>query len=243
MGIGKRVLVRLGWGIGAGGLALFVFVLSFYLAVRVEMRSSQVQVPDLTGLTQEEAAQAARPADLVLDVVAQRNDPAVPSGRILQQEPPAGASVRRGRKVKVVVSLGGKVLEVPNLMGDGARAAEIELRQAGFAPGSEARVFSVEVPPGSVLAKVPPPGSPAVPGTRVHRLVSEGPLPPQWIMADLAGRSQSAAEKWIDLCGFRRGPVRVVVASDQAPGTVVGQLPPAGYPIPRRGVVELTVAR
>jgi beta-lactam-binding protein with PASTA domain len=61
-------------------------------------------------------------------------------------------------------------------------------------------------------------------------------------MPALVGRSREAAERWIEQAGFRRGPVRVIPTAEQRAGTVVGQLPLAGYPIDRRGVVELTVA-
>ena len=239
----RRLGSWIAWITGGGALAAFVFALSFYLAMKVEMRSSEVSVPDLSGLALEQAAQVTRPLNLVVDVVDQRHDSAVSSGRILQQEPAAGASVRRGRKVKVVLSLGGRVLKVPELRAQGARAAEIQLKREGFALGAEARVWSMEATAGSVLTQVPPPGSPAVLGTRVHLLVSGGPPARQWVMPDLTGRSRESVEKWIDLCGFRRGSVRLVAASDRGPGTVVGQLPLAGYPVTSRGVVELTVAK
>lgn len=231
------------WVVGGSLLVVAVFALAFYVAMKIEMRSSEVSVPDLAGLTREEAARQASPLHLVLDVVAERHDPAVSSGRILQQEPPPGASVRRGRKIKIVLSLGGEVLEIPDLVGQGARTVAIDLKRGGLAPGSEAHVFSGDRPAGTVLAQVPPPGSPAVPGTRVHRLVTDGPLGPKWVMPDLTGRPRAAVEKWIDLCGFRRGPTRLISSTDRPPGTVVGHLPLAGYPVSGRAVVELTVAR
>jgi serine/threonine-protein kinase len=162
---------------------------------------------------------------------------------VLQQMPPAGFSVRRGRKVKVVLSLGGKVLEVPDLIGHAARAVRIELRQEGFVPGDETRIPHRSALPGTVVAQVPPAHTPAVPNTRVHPLVSDGPAPPKWVMPDLSGLPRDRAESWISLAGFRRGAVRRVRMAGRAPGTVVGQLPLAGYPVVTNEVVELTVAR
>lgn len=226
--------------LAAGAVA---FVVSFYVAMKVEMRTTEVKVPDLLGRTQEEAGRSAGAVGLVIEVVDQRNDAAMSSGRVLQQEPPAGSAVRRGRKIKLVVSLGGQVLSVPEIVGRGARASEIELRRGGFQPGLEARVFRPRVPAGEVVAQVPAPGTPAVPGTRVHRLVSEGEEPPVWVMPELNGRTRESAERWIDRWGFRRGAVRLAAAPDRASGTVIGQLPLAGYPISAREIVDLTVAR
>ena len=239
----RRALGVTLWVASAGALALLVFAASFYFAMRGEMRSTEVQVPVLEGLDLDAAYKVVAPLELVLQVNDQRHDPAVPSGHVLQQMPPPGSSVRRGRKIKLVLSLGGKVLEVPDLIGHAARAVTIELRQEGFQPGEEARVHDPHAAAGSILGQVPPARTPAVPSTRVHRLVSDGPRPRVWVMPDLAGLSRAAAERWIASAGFRRGAVRQVSIGGRPGGTVVGQLPLAGYPVRSREVVELTVAR
>jgi serine/threonine-protein kinase len=231
------------WIVGGGGLVLFVFGFSFYMAMRVEMRSTEVQVPDLSGLDMESASQLVEPLELVLQEVDQRHDPAIPSGRVLDQMPPAGSSVRRGRKVKLILSLGGKVLSVPDLVGQAARAVEIQLRQEDFMPGAEARIRCFNRSPDSVIAQVPPAGSPAVPKTRVHRLICDGPPTALWVMPDLTGLSRREAERWIATAGFRQGAVRQVRISGRSEGSVVGQLPLPGYAVRSNDVVELTVAR
>lgn len=238
----RRVALTAAWLFGGGALVAAVFVFSFYTAMRVEMRSTEVVVPGLAGLTVDQAQTTAGPQGLVLQVVEQRNDPRVASGHILEQMPHPGASVRRGRKVKLVLSLGGKVLTVPNVVGHAAREVAIELRQGGFVPGEEARVFSYDMPEGRVLAQVPPPQTSAVPSSRVHRLVSDGPPPRFWIMPDLTGRSRAEAESWVALAGFRRGAVRHLSGSGRVPDTVVSQTPLAGYPVRSKEIVELAIA-
>jgi beta-lactam-binding protein with PASTA domain len=238
----NRLLSWAVWVVGGGTLVGAVFVASFFLAMRAEMRSSQVDVPDLSGLTLESARQKAESDNLILEVVEQRNDPRVPSGRVIEQVPRPGANVRRGRKMKLILSLGGRVLEVPDLIGHAARAVAIELRQETFTPGGEARVHSHDLEVGKVIAQVPAAGTRVVPNSRVHRLVSDGPPPATWIMPDLTGRTRDDAERWIRLCGFRRGAIRRVEGPDRTAGTVVAQLPLAGYPIRSKDIVELAVA-
>jgi serine/threonine-protein kinase len=238
-----RLLPLALWLGGGAVLAVVVFVFSFSMAMKMERRSTEVVVPELVGRSLAEAGPLVEPLSLVLEVVDQRHDPAVASGRILEQEPAASSRVRRGRKLKVVLSLGGKVLRVPDLALRADRTVVIELRRDAFAPGDQAHVFSSEVPAGKVVAQVPPAGTPAVPSTRVHRLVSDGPLELAWVMPDLTGRSRAEVERWLELCGFRRGPVRRVAARGHPPGTVVGQMPLAGYPVRKNDVVDLTVVR
>jgi beta-lactam-binding protein with PASTA domain len=62
-------------------------------------------------------------------------------------------------------------------------------------------------------------------------------------MPDLTGLSREAAERWLAGAGFRRGAVRRVRMGARPAGTVVGQLPLAGYPVRSKEVVELSVAR
>jgi len=240
---GLKRLISAGLWLFVGiGLAGVVFVASFYTAMRVEMRSTQVEVPQLRGLTLVEAKESVDPLGLVLEVVDQRNDPRVASGGVLGQTPRAGDSVRRGRKVKLILSLGGRVLEVPDLVGQAARAVSIKLEQEGFVPGDEANVFSTEVPRGRVMAQVPPPRATAMPNSRVHRLVSRGAPTPRWVMPDLSGLTRAEAARWIEKSGFRRGEVREVASSGKTRGEVVAQLPLAGYPIRSRDIVELAIA-
>jgi serine/threonine-protein kinase len=239
----KRSGVALVWIAGTGAAMGVVFVVSFYLAMKMEMQSTEVKVPDLSGMTREQAVETTVPLGLAVEVVDQRHDPAVASGRVLQQEPRPGSSVRRGRRVKMVLSLGGKILTVPELVGHPSRTLAIELTRDGFAPGYEAHVPSEEYPTGTVIAQVPPAGSSSVPGERVHRLVSSGPPEQVWLMPDLTGRQRREVERWLRESGFRLGPVRQVSRTGRPAGTVVAQLPPAGYPIRSREVVQVSVAR
>lgn len=238
----KRLLVTLGWLLGGGALLGTVFVAAFYFAMQRKLHVTEVIVPDLTGMTLEEAKLRALPLDLQLHVTGERHDVRTASGRVLEQTPSQGAAVRRGRKIKLVMSLGGRVLRVPELVGHASRAVALELPRLGLLPGDEARVPSSTAAAGVVLAQVPAAGMPAVPGSRVHRLVSLGRSEPRWVMPDLRSRPRAEAESWLAIAGFRRGTVRHVHRPGQAPGTVVGQLPLAGYPVGSKDIVELTVA-
>ena len=239
----RPVLIATGWIVGGAVLVGGAFGLSFYLSIQSAAQSNEIEVPNLVGLDLDAASEKVKPMELRLQIVDQRNDPATPSGKVLEQMPRAGSAVRRGRKVKLVVSLGGEVLAVPNLIGQASRAVEIELRQQGFATGDLARVKAAGARTGAVISQVPPPDTPAVPSTRVHRLVSDGLPDTRWVMPDLTGVRRSDAESWIGRSGFRRGAVRRVRMGGWPPGTVVGQLPLPGYPVRKRDVVELTVAQ
>ena len=86
-------------------------------------------------------------------------------------------------------------------------------------PGDEARVHDRDAGAGTVIAQVPPASTPAVPSTRVHRLVSDGPRPRRLGHArPRPGSPRRQAERWIAAAGFRRGTVRQVSMGGRAAG-------------------------
>src|SRR5262245_28502318 len=127
----------------AGGVVLAGLVggAAFCAALRCGGRVGVVTVPNFVGETRAEASKRAAAQGLELEVVDQRNDPNVPSGAVLSQDPSAGAEVGAGRRIRVVLSLGSATHRVPDIVGQSARRVEIELRRDGLVPADEARAF------------------------------------------------------------------------------------------------------
>ncbi|HEX4824998.1 MAG TPA: PASTA domain-containing protein [Candidatus Polarisedimenticolaceae bacterium] len=238
-----RRAARIGaWIAGSAAVAGAVGLTSFCVAFRADRRSSVLEVPDWSGKPRADAAEEAAALGLGFEVGEERHDPAVSPGRVLSQEPAAKTSVRRGRVIRVVVSLGGETLSVPTVVGTPARQADLEIRRQGLSSGFETRVHDASVPAGKVMDQFPAAGALATSGERVDRLVSDGERPKVWIMPDLRGRSLRAAQEWITLCGFRSGAVAREPAADREPGTVLRQRPLPGWPVAKSDTVQLTVA-
>src|SRR6185312_12018739 len=100
-----------------------VAMVSALTAMRFAIHGREVAVPKLVGLTQAAAEQQANSNGLILEVENRFYSADVPSGRLLSQSPSAGSLVRRGWKVRVAESLGPQKAEVPDLVGQSARAA------------------------------------------------------------------------------------------------------------------------
>jgi serine/threonine-protein kinase len=237
-----RLVRRIPQVIGGAALVFLVGATSFCVMLRSGRHSNVLEVPDWTGRAREAAAAEAGELGLGFEVGEERHDAAVTAGHIVQQEPAPGTNVRRGRSIRVVVSLGGERLTVPGVTGQPSRQADLEIRRQGLESGWETHVHDKSITAGRVIDQSPPAGALAASGERVDRLISDGVRSPRWVMPDLAGRPLRVAQEWITLCGFRSGAVRRAPASGEVPGTVVGQRPKAGWPIDRNEVVELTVA-
>jgi beta-lactam-binding protein with PASTA domain len=111
-----------------------------------------VTVPNLLGLTVEEARQAAEQAGLVLETPEA-------AGRVIGQRPRAGRSVERGKVVSVTVEPI-PLLIVPNVVGMTVQRARKTIERAGL------RLDAPNID-GSVIGQRPRAGSSAVPGTTV----------------------------------------------------------------------------
>src|SRR5437867_7696257 len=98
-----------------------------YVILLVTIRGHEVIVPDLTGKTQAEAEAEARGSQLEIEVAGSRIEPRIAEGRVFDQEPRPGARTRPTRAIKVLLSAGQGSLEVPSLVGNPLRKAQLSL--------------------------------------------------------------------------------------------------------------------
>ncbi len=218
-----------------------VLLLSFYLSVRSLIFGNEVKVPDLSRTPVAEARGRLEAAGLTLEVAGERFDPGAPEGAIISQTPPAGAAIKTNRKVKVVVSRGTEVLDIPDLTGTSERRALLEIDRLGLQLGEVARVTAAARSPDQVIAQDPRPGTEIFRGDKISLLVSRGSREPVWVMPDLGGQPLAGARRLLADHGLRVGHTRVQPSPSPA-GIVVGQFPQPGYPVSRRDPITLVVS-
>ncbi len=129
MPLGTRVRSAGRWVIITAAL-FATFVLFFLTSMRVAVHARDVQVPDLTGKTVNEATTALAAVGLTLKIdLPRRPDPTVPVDHVLSQDPERGSTLRRQRAVKVRVSDGLRSPIVPTVTGQSERAAQLQLAE------------------------------------------------------------------------------------------------------------------
>ena len=238
----RRRVVILAWVGAFAGLLVVVGGISAYLTVRRSVSGRDVEVPDLSGRTVEEASSLLKKVHLLLEEAAQRNDETVEAGRILAQDPPPKSAIKPQRKVKVVVSLGNKVSSIPELRGGAARKAQIALQQQGMKLGDQVYVYSRKVEENMVIAQDPLPESAGLSDAKVALLVSRGAPPPTYVMPDVRGRGETEVLTFLARVGLRTAPLRHRNESGSPSGTVVDQEPEPGFPVRGTDLVTLTIA-
>ncbi len=139
-----------------------------YISKGVEM----TVVPQVIGLSQQEATAELEAAKLTIRTVIQR-DVNLPTGQVLDVLPRPGATVKAGSTVDVVVSSG--MVQVPNVIGKKKDEAISILQQAGFNVGLSFQ--DNPGPPGVVLDEKPV-NTKAQRGSAVILTVSQTPSSP-----------------------------------------------------------------
>lgn len=82
-------------------------------------RAKEVQIPNLQGLTKEEAEQKAKESKLKIEVSEEKYHLEVPEGQIIEQDPKYqdNYKIKEGTTIKVVISKGQEIVEMPKVVG------------------------------------------------------------------------------------------------------------------------------
>jgi eukaryotic-like serine/threonine-protein kinase len=230
---GKIVLLVTGL---AGTYVLFAFA-----SMRIALRTREVQVPDFTSRTANEATAIAADLGIVLKIDdTRRLDPKIPAGRVLAQEPAKGAVARRQRTVRVWLSAGQRASTVPLLVGESERTAQLRVAQDGLTLADVSEIKSHTFAPDVVVAQTPPARSAA---TSVALLVNRGERGASYVMPDLIGVNGDRAAEILRSRGFRVAVVGTTPYPGVAAGVVIRQSPQAGFQIGPSEPVSLEVSR
>ena len=231
----------------AGKLLLLVgalaatYVLFAAAAMRVALRAREVEVPNLTDRTANEANAIAAQLGLTLKVDdTRRTDPKIGAGRVLAQEPAAGATARRQRTLKIWLSAGQRASTVPLLVGETERTAQMRLSQDGFALADVAEIRSQTVAPDVIVAQTPPAKTA---GGAVALLINRGEGGASYVMPDLIGVNGDRAAEILRGHGFRVAVVGSNPYPGVAAGVVIRQSPQAGFQIGPGEPISLEVSR
>ena len=179
-----------------------VAMVSALTAMRFAIHGREVAVPKLMGLSRAAAEQQANADGLIVDVENHFYSADIAEGKIISQSPAPGSLVRRGWKVRLAESLGPQKAEVPDLVGQSARAAEINVRQRGLEVGSVAVANLPDAAQDEIVAQSPPPNSGMVESPKISVLIAGEEREQQYLMPDFVGKRIGDVQKQIEDAGF-----------------------------------------
>ncbi len=235
---------------------LVVALVSALTAMRYAIHGAEVAVPNFAGKTPVEARKIAEDNGLQFLSERQYYSDSVPEGRILSQLPSAGAKVRRGWQVRVAESLGKQRVEIPNVLGESQRTAELNIERRGLDVASVAKISQPGVAPDEVISQSPLPEANGISSPDINLLVAHAPEPQAWVMPAFIGQSLNSATSALLTGGWRpenisatmTGPVPVpggpALPADQhalPTSVIVTQTPPYGVKVVAGTAITFTV--
>lgn len=216
------------------------------LTLVVSSGPALVELPELTGLTSEEASNLLAERGLVLQLGEQPYDDLFPAGSVIawtiadQPGLVAGDTVLPGTSVLVTVSAGPAPRVVPYLTGVPLAEATAALAELGLVVAQGPDEFSTDVAAGAVMRQDPAPGTEVARGATVTVIVSKGPdLVPIPALADLNLQQVTAV---LNGAGLTLGQVKGDPAGITIRSEVDGRVLVAGDLLPRGTAVDVTFA-
>jgi len=240
----RRVLLRglqLLAAAGLAGLLLILFVNGVVMPRMVAV--PQVTVPRVVGQTMAQARRQLGNLGLRLAYRDTLYSDRAPAGTIVGQDPPPASQIKRGRVIRVDVSLGPQYHVVPaTLRGVSLREAQLQLEAHQLVRGEILYVSSDQVPESAVISSIPPPGTRLPRATPVDLEVSSGPADRPKPVPDLLGVPIAQVEDSLRKYEMRLGIIATRLEPDQPEGRVLEQTPVAGTPVARHTPVSLVLS-
>jgi len=235
--VSRRFLVGLGVVAGA---SLLGYLLAAVVLFPAPITDSTVPLPSVLGQPYSSAEATLQAAGFRVRREAELPHPTALGGIVVWQDPPPDTRLPPSAVVRLTVSTGPEGSAVPDVVNLDLELARAVLVEAGFRVVGVDSVAALSAP-GTVLATRPGLGVVRRPGDSVTLVVSRGPADIQ--VPALRGLTRGQAGERLAAIGLRVGYVRYEDRPGARDGAVLEQRPGPGVRLPRRGRVDLILAR
>ncbi|MCL5037167.1 MAG: PASTA domain-containing protein [Chloroflexi bacterium] len=202
---------------------------------------AEVKVPDLAGKSLSDAENTLKSMGLKATVIDQRYANNLPPNSIISQNPGQGRTVRKGRQVELVISLGSENIIVPDLNGKNLREATIILENAGFRVGKIDQKPDKTKPLGIVLDQHPIPGAPVQTQGSVDLIVNSAGAA-DFLVPVLVEKQLSESHDLIQQANLKQGSINWYWQDWIPPGEILKQSPAGGKRVPPGTMIDLDVS-
>ncbi len=207
------------------------------VTIYVSTGKPKVEVPDVRGLQLTEAVARLGDAGLRANPVYVPSDK--PAGTVTAQSIAPGDKAVIKTTIRINISKGPKLVEIPSVIGQPYENATSALQGAGFAVAR--RDVDSDQPKGTVVNQNPVPGTEVPIGSKVTLQVSKGPKTTP--VPDVTGLSEEEATAMLEASGFKVQVQETEVFDAAQDGFVSAQHPPANSDAKTGSTVTITVGR
>ena len=202
-----------------------------------------MKIPDVLGMTEEEAAAELEKAGLEYTLGTPVISDEYEAGEVVSTDPDVGREVKKGYKVRLILSKGSdsESVKTPNTVGKKLDEAKELLEKFDLKCGSVKYDEDSDLPDGTVISQDPEAGEEVETGTSVNLVVSRAAENTE--VPDVRGLSQSAAKEKLEENGFELGNVSTEYSDDVEEGLVISQSPKAGSEEAEGTSVDLVISK
>jgi len=224
--------------------ALVVAGFSAYVTITFIIKNKNtVVVPDLTNKDVVYTLELLTDLGLNVKVKGSEYSEVTAKHHVIFQEPEPGAEIKAGRDVRIIISKGAERILMPNLRGLSLRQARIILGENDLYPGNITYTHNNRMETDAVITHYPLAGRYIRRGAPCDILVCAGPRPELFKMPNLTGETLDNAAAWIEDAQLTTEHITAVFEKNSSPETILGQKPPAGYPVTDGTGVHLIINR
>lgn len=201
--------------------------------------NKEIEVPNLVGRVYDEVVEeySKQGIEIIKDKVEYSSEQ--PEGSVVSQTPEKGTKTK-DKKIKVVVSKGQKMVEVPDVTGKDIKVATYELEDTlGFKIERE-DVVSEKVASGIIISQDAKKGETLPYGSTIKLQVSKGDGKETVVVPNVLGKTESDAKSALEALGLT---VSVKYSEDKTKsnGVVIAQSYPQNQTLKQGTLVEITV--
>ncbi|NJP30659.1 Stk1 family PASTA domain-containing Ser/Thr kinase [Micromonospora thermarum] len=212
-------------------------VIALAAALLWNREPNQAIVPQVTGMTQEQAFAEIRKANLTPDAGDPVFNATCTKGQVTSQDPGPNARLEPAQVVTVRVCGGPQEVTVPaNLVGGQYNSAAERLKELKLVP--KRKDVNSDKPEGIVTKVTPDSGSSVAEGTEVVLEVSKGNVRD---VPDVVGETREDAEDELRDAGYKVRVQRGDAVPPEEAGRVVAQDPKGDSPLAQGGTVTIVV--
>ena len=135
-------------------------------------KPDRVEVPNLTGMTLDEAKSVLKKKDLVVGKIEEKVSKTIAKGKVISTAPARLSKVRGGTVIEIVASAGSNTVKVPELKRLTASKAKKALKAVGLKLGIDYG-YHDDFPLDRVMSQVPGVGADVAPGSVVTVMIND----------------------------------------------------------------------
>lgn len=219
--------------------------LSILLLNALSGSGDTVKIPNVIGMTEEEAAAELEKEGLEYTLGTPVLSDEYEEGEVVSTNPDVGREVKEGYTVELILSRGSntETVSVPNVVGRSLSDARSRLQDYDLTVGEITYDDDSEEAEGTVLSQDPESGTEVDTGSSVNLVVSSGEGAVTMVeVPDLRGRTQDSAESRLEGRGLRLGSVDTAYSDSVEEGLVISQQYDEGTELEEGSSVGVTIS-